>query len=254
MTMKDMAGMAFGSLVVTERAANTADGTAVWRCRCACGNWRDIAGTALRAGRYKSCGCESPRFKPVVAVHAGDSHHPLYQTWLGMLRRCSPKAKGKERRNYFDKGIQVCPEWRDFRVFIADMGPRPKGTSIDRIDGRLGYSKANCRWASATEQARNTAANTRLTKGGETKTIAEWAEAIGVKPNTITHRIRRGATAEEALQKMMPNKRAMSAKERERSCAACGQPFTPRPAQLRMGHGVTCSQKCNATLRAKPKP
>lgn len=77
-----------------------------------------------------------------------------YNTWRGMTDRCG-NPNNTAYAHYGAKGIAVCHRWSDFSAFLADMGERPEGMTLDRIDGSKGYSKDNCRWASAKEQAEN---------------------------------------------------------------------------------------------------
>lgn len=243
-----MIGRRFSKLVVVERAGFK--GTAwAWLCLCDCGNTRIIAGTQLRFGLWKSCGCASPRFKSERIKTPGMVGTPTYQSWQGMLHRCSDKSKGKSRRLYFEKGIRVCEKWQTFEGFIADMGERPPETSIERIDGTKGYCKENCCWATAKEQANNTSRNRRITFNGKTQTITEWAAENGVKVNTIVYRLRRGWNGERAIQKDAVSLRVENILAREKACEICGKLFVPRLAQLRDGHGKYCSQKCNGQSR-----
>ena len=195
----DMTGLTFGALSVVSRAENAKGGTARWNCRCSCGELRVIEGTGLRAGRHKSCGCLSPRFSSDRVTTHGMSRSRTYRIWHGMHGRCSDKSTGKERRNYYAKGIRVCERWAEFERFLDDMGEAPDGMSIDRIDGRKGYEPGNCRWATSIEQGNNTAANVRLAFGGEDMTISQWARRVGLKINTLVYRVRRGWTVERAL-------------------------------------------------------
>lgn len=78
-----------------------------------------------------------------------------YVSWNNMKNRCDNSSNPKSVKNYLSKGITYCPEWKDFSVFLKDMGLRPSGTSLDRIDGTKGYYKGNCRWATISEQNRN---------------------------------------------------------------------------------------------------
>lgn len=117
-----------------------------------------------------------------------------------MLRRCEwPGAGGY--RNYGARGITVCARWHTFEHFLADMGERPSlGHSIDRIDNDGHYEPGNCRWATASEQRSNTRFNHLLTFRGETLTLAQWADRLGMGRTTLDGRINRfGWTVERAL-------------------------------------------------------
>lgn len=250
MAIKDMTGKVFGKLSVLSMAGRDNQGAVAWLCQCECGEQRTVAGTGLRAGRNKSCGCASPKF---TAKHGRITHKMsgsrTFNIWSGMHNRCSPLSTGKNRRLYYGKGIRVDDRWSDFMAFIEDMGLAPPGLSIDRIDGEKGYTKENCRWATCKTQANNTTRNRLLEHKGATKTVAEWAEETGIKPNTIIYRLRRGWDASRCLEKNPIQKRVLDAKKRERPCPSCGEPFTPRPSQLKNGHIPCCSHKCSATIR-----
>lgn len=125
-----------------------------------------------------------------------------------MKDRCL-NTKAKSYSDYGARGITVDPRWAtDFLAFLADMGPRPKGTSLDRIDNEKGYRKDNCRWASPKTQANNTRRNKTLTLGGITKTVAEWIDQTGVNENTLRGRVRRGWSPEKALTQPIQHKNA----------------------------------------------
>lgn len=121
------------------------------------------------------------------------------QAWRDMLNRCyNPNAK--EFCRYGARGIQVCDHWRNsFESFLADVGLRPPGTSLDRIKNDRGYEPDNCKWRAPKEQGRNRRDNRLLTFNGETLCIAEWSERIGVKYVTIQNRLDRGLPIEKVL-------------------------------------------------------
>ncbi len=121
---------------------------------------------------------------------------PEYVAWQNMQRRGSGAV---HPARYRDRGIGICPAWSSFAVFLRDMGPRPPGLTLDRIDNDRGYEPGNCRWASRTQQNRNQQRNRLICVDGVTHSVAEWAEVSGVNASTIYTRLRRGASAEAAL-------------------------------------------------------
>ncbi len=108
-----------------------------------------------------------------------------------MVRRCTKPYHSAYKR-YGAKGITVCERWMVFENFLSDMGERPEGTTIDRINGNLGYEPGNCRWATIKDQQRNTKANRMVTFDGLTMCISEWAEKLGISKDTLSYRIERG--------------------------------------------------------------
>jgi hypothetical protein len=131
-------------------------------------------------------------------VKHGMSYHPLYRVWLSMKSRCNNKKNLKYPR-YGGRGIRVCDRWNKFENFYADMGERPDGLSIDRINNNKGYNKKNCRWATIREQAKNTVNNVFLTYKGERLHLSEWARRIGIASSTITERRNKGWTIREIV-------------------------------------------------------
>lgn len=109
---------------------------------------------------------------------------PTYKSWASMKERCNTK-KEKTQKNYFDRGITYPKKWEKFEGFLEDMGVRPDGTTLDRIDTNSNYSKENCRWATWTVQQRNRR-NNRKFKG---KTLGEWSEITGIKRSTLAQRL-----------------------------------------------------------------
>lgn len=163
--------------------------------RCACGVEFETRARLLRCGHVRSCGCgQFARYgRPVKhGLYAGvDKAHPLSNTWIGMLSRCySPGSK--PYKDYGARGITVCERWRGvdgFATFVADMGARPQGATLDRRDNNKGYSPKNCRWATRKEQQRNTRWNRRVSYGGETHSVSEWAELRGISRGCLNGRL-----------------------------------------------------------------
>ncbi len=164
----------------------------IW-CHCRrCGNTKVINLRNLIAFSYKTCGCGKGNNKH------GWAHHLLYKTWKDMKDRCS-NPKNKRYSRYGGRGITYCKEWESLDQFIIDMGERPEGTSLDRIDNDGNYEPGNCRWATKDEQNNNRCNNIYLTFKNETLTIAQWAKKLNIKYATIRYRIENGWTVEKAL-------------------------------------------------------
>ena len=199
----ELTGLTFGRLTAIKRVGiyGSSSKSYGWLCRCKCGNEKIVLATRLKRGVTKSCGC----LQREIAKSSGDrarthgaSKTTTYNIWSSMMQRCgNPSAKDYHR--YGGKGIKVCKDWQTFDGFFADMGHRPAGMSLDRIDNDLGYNASNCRWANAKTQQRNKNNNRLITYAGRTATLAEWAEAKGINKNTLHARLVKGWPVSRAL-------------------------------------------------------
>lgn len=131
-------------------------------------------------------------------LSSGWSLTRTYRIWHGMKDRCLNKNNARFNR-YGGRGITVCERWMDYRNFLADMGERPDGMSIDRIDNTKGYSPENCRWATTKQQSRNKSNNRIITHNGVTMTLADWSEHTGVKYQIIIERLIAGWDFADAI-------------------------------------------------------
>lgn len=123
---------------------------------------------------------------------------PTYRSWDAMLYRCRSKSS-KDYAMYGAQGIKVCERWLKFENFFEDMGVKPAGTSLDRIDGRGNYEPGNCRWATSKQQNRNTKANVFLTHNGKTQCLAAWAEETGIAYQCLYARLKKNLPIEKVL-------------------------------------------------------
>lgn len=121
-----------------------------------------------------------------------------YSSWQAMIERCR-NPNHKAFKNYGGRGIKVCERWQKFENFLEDMGENSDNLTLDRINSDGNYESSNCRWATRIEQNNNTSRNFFIEFNNQKKTVAQWGRELGIKPNSITHRLRRGWTIERAL-------------------------------------------------------
>ncbi len=158
-----------------------------WLCLCDCGGLVIVTCYNLLNGNAKSCSCLRYREKH-GAQAKGSKDHNLYKLWMAMKLRCLNK-RNPQFKNYGARGISVSSTWMDFSNFKKDIGERPPGMTLERVNNDLGYSKENCRWATRKEQSRNTRNSVFVSIGGSRKTVAEWSEISGIHRNTLFKRL-----------------------------------------------------------------
>ena len=196
-----MDGQTYGKLKVV-KFSHIEKNLAIWVCECSCGNVVKVRGSNLRSGLTKTCGCsrlDNKRLIAAVTKH-GQYGKPIYRTWQSIIARCD-RPSHKSYKDYGGRGITVCDSWRKFANFYADMGDRPAGTTIERIDNSKGYEPGNCEWQDAQHQARNRRNGRYLTAFGETKLLVEWEEDERCKVwrDTLCWRIAKGWDIELAM-------------------------------------------------------
>lgn len=197
----DLIGQKFNKLTVVSLYVDSNNKykttSAIWVCRCECGNLVNVVGYNLRDSVTKSCGCLNKELK---TIH-GMFDTPEYKIWQGMIQRCC-NSNDRSYYNYGGRGINVCERWlKSFENFYTDMGPRPSlRHSIDRFPDKNGnYEPANCRWATMVEQANNKRNNVLCIYNGKEYTASQLAREYDININTFYSRLSAGMSICEAI-------------------------------------------------------
>ena len=184
---EDLTGRTFGRWSVKGKGL---DNRLMYLCVCDCGTIREVPPSRLKSGRSTSCGCYDLERK----TKHGRTRTRVYRTYMHMVDRCY-NAKDDHYKWYGGRGISVCERWLGvdgFINFLEDMGDRPRGKSLDRIDNDGDYEPTNCRWATQQQQTRNSRSAVILELGGEKKCIKEWSEILGIDRVVIGKRKKEG--------------------------------------------------------------
>ena len=185
-------GDRFGRLVVVKELKQHIQPSGKKRrmffCLCDCGNKKKVGLDCLRNRHTRSCGClNAEASKERFYIH-GKYDFKEYRILSSMKNRCYNK-KSANYKNYGGRGIKICERWMKFENFYEDMGEKPEGKSLDRIDNDGNYCKENCRWATSSEQNINKRNNVYLEHKGENLTMSQWANKLGFKQTTLSSRI-----------------------------------------------------------------
>lgn len=160
---RDLSGKKFGRLTAQWPAGKRGRGprstTIQWLCLCICGRLKIVPSLRLMYGKTKSCGCFRRDFRVThgnARGHKSSEKSLTYRSWDHMIQRCTNR-KLKTWKHYGGRGIRVCRRWKNsFANFLADMGERPRGKSLDRFpDNNGNYEPGNCRWATHSQQMKN---------------------------------------------------------------------------------------------------
>jgi len=190
-------GERFCRLLVLEYAGRDRRGFKLVKAQCDCGKVVVTRPGNLKHGNTKSCGCyHSDKSRKLMGLMVRKKHGhalssgstPEYRSWNHMKVRCL-NPKNKEYARYGGSGIKICDEWLDFRSFLKDMGSRPRGTTLDRIDSTGNYEPNNCRWATPTAQSRNTKRNHKIIISGAERALADVADNFLIPRRILYYRI-----------------------------------------------------------------
>jgi hypothetical protein len=201
---RDYTGYRNGRLIAVRPTDERKLGKIVWECRCDCGNAVFVPTNHLANNQRFSCGCAKQKGslrvpkRPVHGHHTNGHPTKTYASWSSMRTRClNPRVR--EYPDYGGRGIRICERWERFENFLADMGERPHGKTLDRIDVNGDYCAENCRWATPSEQLLNQRKSRFITANGITKNLSVWSRERAIPKKTITDRLKRGMSPEKAL-------------------------------------------------------
>lgn len=168
----------------------------MWLARCQCGNEITVWITNVLRKHTRSCGCLAQETRRKTTTKHGYYKTPTYSSWASMVYRCK-HGFGKYAQ------VSVCKRWSNTKTgfvnFLADMGERPEGHTLDRRHNSRGYYPSNCRWATVKQQNYNRTNSVMLKHGGRRMCLAEWSNEVGIKPATLRARKQRGWSDAEAL-------------------------------------------------------
>jgi hypothetical protein len=192
-----MSGTFIGNYLTLINQRTNNRGTQSFQYVCVCGNTITLCESIK--DKYKSCGCIQRKRSQTISENYNE-----YTSWRSLFERCN-NHKNAAFKDYGARGITVSNRWLDFANFLEDMGKRPEGHSLDRIDNNLGYEPKNCRWATRVDQNNNTRSNRRVKYQGKQMTLAELSREVDVRVYTLRGRLESGMTVEEAVHKDVPN-------------------------------------------------
>lgn len=180
----DLTGRRFGRLTVLRRSPKRQPHKTFWLCLCDCGSTSEPTSKHLRLGDTTSCGCSVREILKASRLKHGHCGTPTWNSWSSMLKRCRGTNK-QAYQNYRGRGITVCARWLVFENFLADVGLRPAGTTLDRINNDGNYEPGNCRWSTPKEQSCNLRKTRHVNDGHCYWLIKEASEIYDVKYSTL---------------------------------------------------------------------
>ncbi|KKM98525.1 hypothetical protein LCGC14_1157150 [marine sediment metagenome] len=194
----DLTGKKFNRLLVLGFSHLNNYGVLYWHVKCDCGNKRAVRGSSLKNGHTKSCSCFHKEITSKTFKKHGRCGESIYGIWNSMKQRCL-NINDSAYKYYGGRGINVCERWMKFENFIKDMGERPEDLTLERKNNNGDYTPRNCKWATRKEQNNNNRSNRILKYNGLSLTIAQWADKLKIKPNTLNNRVFREWSTERSL-------------------------------------------------------
>ena len=190
-----MIGQRFGSRTVVEELKERKNGYIIYKVVCDCGDSVNLNGSYLRSRNRpcKSCSAKlnTKKGKDHYSYkHGGASRTKgrdrIYSVWVAMRQRCND-VNDQQYNDYGGRGIKVSEEWNDFAVFLKDMGERPEGMQLDRINNNKGYCKENCRWTDIKTQANNRRTTRHHDIGGKIIKHTDLLQVLNISRDKFRH-------------------------------------------------------------------
>lgn len=211
----DLEGKKFDRLTVLSWGLFPGQKSNKWKCECSCDSRKVLYLTSwqLTSGNTGSCGCKSRELTGIRSRTHGESRNGRtreYKAWKSMRSRCDSPSQLKNSV-YGRNGIKVCKRWERFENFLEDMGRCPSGcNSVDRLNPKKNYCKSNCRWASPIQQGENRCDVIKVRYRGVTKPVTRWARDLGLNPQTVYDRYKRGDRGEHLFRQPQPKGKKLS--------------------------------------------
>lgn len=197
--LQDLTNQKFGRLIAIKVSEKRSGRKTYWDCVCDCGKIKTVRTDSLKSGKVRSCGCLKKEQDSInlpngqgVVTH-GLSKERIYGIWRGMKSRCQD-TDNKKYHNYGGRGINVCKEWQDVKIFYkwALENGYEEDLTIERINVNGNYEPSNCTWATWKEQANNKTNSLFIEHEGRVKTLAQWSEDTGIPYGTLKSRMNYG--------------------------------------------------------------
>ncbi len=186
---QDLTGSTFDDLTVVRKSRVSERREQMWFCLCKCGNSREVTSRHLTKGKVRNCGCNR---KVSSKKFVTEELKSTYDTWCNMKQRCY-YTLNHNYSYYGGRGITVCPRWLEsFLYFLQDMGKKPPGASIDRINCDGNYCLENCRWATKDEQAKNKRNIVWVDFNDRKVSLTDYAKLTGIGYGAARHRYKNG--------------------------------------------------------------
>lgn len=168
-------------------------------CECDCGNKSVVTGQRIRTGETKSCGCLSKKLTKARNRKHGFAGTHIYMIWAGIKSRCT-NINNPKYKDYGGRGITMCNEWlNSFEKFYKDVGERPDGLTLDRIDNNKSYFKENCRWATKSEQSKNRRNTIFMEHMNKKMCLKDWAKELNKPYSSMKIHAKNGLSIEQII-------------------------------------------------------